>query len=133
MEVKREPDSQKLTGHEAQQSFLWQFKYYTHGQYLFDTPLKDDQSTLSWWMQLTRISEGNILTVSPFVIYTILFTHLGNKTLTHGSIKTISYSRRTLYRVLNFTGIILSLIPSRKSSIILNKSDRTTGIVCPAV
>jgi hypothetical protein len=58
----------KLTGREAQQSFLRQFEHYARGQYPFDTPLEDGQSTLSWWMHILRIPEGNILAVSLWLI-----------------------------------------------------------------
>jgi hypothetical protein len=54
----------KLSGRDAQQSFLRQFERYARGQYPFDTPLEDGESTLSWWKHLTRIPEGNILAVS---------------------------------------------------------------------
>ncbi|KAG2076634.1 hypothetical protein BDR04DRAFT_1149081 [Suillus decipiens] len=56
---------------EAQQLFLHQFKHYACDQYPFDTPLQDEKSTLSWWMHLTRISEGNILVTLAIKIFSV--------------------------------------------------------------
>ncbi|KAG2069362.1 hypothetical protein BDR04DRAFT_1055530 [Suillus decipiens] len=61
----------KLTGREAQQSFLRQFECYARGQYPFDTPLGDGQSTLSWWTHLTRIPEGNILATLAVKVFSV--------------------------------------------------------------
>jgi hypothetical protein len=89
----------KLTGREAQQSFLRQFGRYTRGQYPFDTPLGDGQSTLSWWMHLTRIPEGNILAVSLFVVYTIWFTHSGKDPRCQGVFRPTKLDARRAYHV----------------------------------
>ncbi|KAG2097066.1 hypothetical protein BD769DRAFT_1644208 [Suillus cothurnatus] len=61
----------KLTGREAQQSFLRQFERYARGQYPFDAPLGDGQSTLSWWTHLTRIPEGNILATLAVKVFSV--------------------------------------------------------------
>jgi hypothetical protein len=65
----------KLSGRDAQQSFLRQFERYARGQYPFDTPLEDGESTLSWWKHLTRIPEGDILAVSLYFTRTNNFTY----------------------------------------------------------
>jgi hypothetical protein len=65
----------KLSGRDAQQSFLRQFERYARGQYPFDTPLEDGESTLSWWKHLTRIPEGNIIAVSLYFTRTNNFTY----------------------------------------------------------
>jgi hypothetical protein len=89
----------KLTGREAQQSFLRQFERYARGQYPFDTPLGDGQSTLSWWTHLTRIPEGNILAVSLFVVYTIWFTHSGKDPRCQGVFRPTKLDARRAYHV----------------------------------
>jgi hypothetical protein len=89
----------KLTGREAQQSFLRQFERYARGQYPFDTPLEDGQSTLSWWTHLTKIPEGNILAVSPFVVYTSWFTHSGKDPRCQGIFRPTKLNARRAYNV----------------------------------
>ncbi|KAG2142162.1 hypothetical protein BD769DRAFT_1772670 [Suillus cothurnatus] len=61
----------KLTGREAQQSFLRQFERYARGQYPFDTPLGDGQSTLSWWTHLAGVPEGNILATLAVKVFSV--------------------------------------------------------------
>ncbi|KAG1855316.1 hypothetical protein DFJ58DRAFT_880773, partial [Suillus subalutaceus] len=48
-----------------------QFERYARGQYPFDTPLEDGQSTLSWWTHLTRIPEGNILATLAVKVFSV--------------------------------------------------------------
>ncbi|KAG1830992.1 hypothetical protein DFJ58DRAFT_848325 [Suillus subalutaceus] len=55
----------------VRESFVRQFERYVKGQYPFDTPLEEGQNTLSYWIHLTKISEGSVLACMAQKLYSI--------------------------------------------------------------
>ncbi|KAG1853661.1 hypothetical protein F4604DRAFT_1686250 [Suillus subluteus] len=55
----------------VRESFVCQFERYVKGQYPLDTPLEEGQNMLSYWMHLTKISQGSVLACIAQKLYSI--------------------------------------------------------------